>query len=146
VGKEVISEELDVHKFAEEVKAHASASRNEEELKIRVETLLDPIRRKWGIQWASYEHRHEISGVRKDALYGTVIIEYKAPGRLDSKSEFEKGKEQVKRYIVEEAKDPKFYGRYFGVLLDGFKISFVRFRKNEWKSRISHLKLMLKPF
>ncbi|OQX53737.1 MAG: hypothetical protein B5M53_06605 [Candidatus Cloacimonas sp. 4484_209] len=100
-------EEIDTHKLSEKIKQHASESANEEELKIRVETLLNPLREKWGIQWASYEHRHEISGVRKDALYGTVIIEYKAPGKLESKREFERAKEQVKKYIVNEAVDPK---------------------------------------
>jgi len=132
---EISLEQLDTHKLADTILKHAAESRNEEELKIRVEATLRPILEKWGIQWASYEHRHEISGARKDALYGTVIVEYKTPGKLDIKSEFEKAKEQVKRYIVEEAKDLKFYGRYFGVLLDGFKISFVRFRKNEWEEQ-----------
>jgi len=133
--KEIGLEELDTHQLANEIKKHASESKNEEELKIRVETLLEPIRKKWGIQWASYEHRHEISGERKDALYGTVIIEYKTPQKLETKSEFEKTKEKVKKYIAGETKDPKFYGRYFGVIIDGFKISFIRFRKNEWEEQ-----------
>ena len=123
--REIGLEELDAYQLADEIKKHASESRNEEDLKIRVEPLLEPIRKKWGIQWASYEHRHEISGERKSALYGTVIIEYKTPGKLESKSEFEKTKEQVKKYIVDEAKDPKFYGRYFGVVVDGFKVSLA---------------------
>jgi len=133
LGAEISLEQFDTYKIATEIKRHASESRNEEELKIRVETLLKPIRETWGIQWAAYEHRHKLSGARKDALYGTVIVEYKAPGKLDNRVEFVKAKEQVKRYIVEEAKDVEFYGRYFGVILDGFKISFVRFRKNEWE-------------
>lgn len=73
-----------------------------------------------------------MSCVRKDALYGTVIIEYKAPGKLDSKSEFVKAKEQVKKYIRTETEDKKSFGRYFGIIIDGSKISFVRFRKNHW--------------
>ncbi|MEM3667929.1 MAG: N-6 DNA methylase, partial [Thermoplasmatales archaeon] len=58
-----------------------------------------------------------------------------APGKLESKREFEKGKEQIKKYIAEEAVEPRYYGRYFGVLLDGKKISFIRFRKNEWEEQ-----------
>lgn len=128
-------EEFDANKLAKEIRAHASESKKEEDLKIRVEVLLEPIRKKLGISWASYENRHQISGQRKDALYGTVIIEYKSPGKLESKSDFEKSKEQVKKYIVEEAKDREHYGRYFGVILDGFKIAFVRFRKHEWEEQ-----------
>jgi hypothetical protein len=127
-------EEVDTNKLALTIRKHASESQNEEQLKIRVEATLRPILDQWGIQWASYEHRHEISG-RKDALYGRVIIEYKEPSILDSASEFKKGKEQVKKYITSEAGDPKDYGRYFGVLLDGNKISFVRFRRGAWEEQ-----------
>ncbi|MEM3291113.1 MAG: N-6 DNA methylase, partial [Candidatus Micrarchaeaceae archaeon] len=136
-----VIEELDSQKIAEEIQKHASAAKNEEELKVRIETLLQPIKEKLGIQWASYEHTHRISGIRKDALYGTVIIEYKAPGKLDSKREFEKGKEQLKKYIIDEAGNEKYYGRYFGVLLDGYKISFVRHRKNEWEEQSEPLEV-----
>ncbi|MCW1304577.1 MAG: N-6 DNA methylase [Candidatus Parvarchaeota archaeon] len=139
--EEISLEQVDTHKLANEILKHASESRNEEELKIRVETTLRPILEKWGIQWASYEHRHEISGVRKDALYGHVIIEYKAPGKLDNKNEFNKVKEQVKEYIKKEAVDEKYYGRYFGVILDGKNIAFVRFRKNEWEEQEDPLKV-----
>lgn len=132
VEEKISLEEIDAHKLAKEIKRHAAESRNEEELKIRVETTLRPILEKWGIQWASYEHKHKMSCVRKDALYGTVIIEYKAPGKLDSKSEFVKAKEQVKKYIRTETEDKKSFGRYFGIIIDGSKISFVRFRKNHW--------------
>ncbi|MFH8119861.1 MAG: N-6 DNA methylase [Candidatus Aenigmatarchaeota archaeon] len=133
--KEISLEQIDTHKLANEIIKHASESRNEEELRIRVETTLRPILEKLGINWAHYEHRHKISGVRKDALYGHVIIEYKAPGKLDNKTEFNKAKEQVKDYIKREAVDEKYYGRYFGVILDGNKIAFVRFRKNEWEEQ-----------
>jgi len=80
----------------------------------------------------AYEHRTKISGRREDALYGTVIIEYKAPKKLVG-AEFEKAKEQIKDYIKEEAGNkPENYGKFFGVILDGYKISFVRFRRNQW--------------
>lgn len=124
-------EDIDIDDLCTEIKRHASESRNEEELKIRIESTLKPILKNWGIK-ASYEHAHKISGVRKDALYGTVIIEYKAPKKLDSKRDFEKGKEQVKRYISEEAGDPQYFGRYFGILLDGYNIAFIRHRKDGW--------------
>lgn len=135
-------EQVDTNKLATEIIKHASESRNEEELKIAVEKLLDPIIREWGVK-ASYEHktRHEISGLRKDALYGHVVIEYKKPGELDSKSKFIKFKEKVKEYITKEAVDPKYFGRWFGIIIDGSKISFIRFRKNEWEEQDEPLKV-----
>ena len=134
-SKTSLLEEINAGEIAEEIKKHASWSRNEEELKIRVESLLRlKVFDKLGIPWASYEHRNIASG-RKDAFYGTVIIEYKDPGKLDIKSEFKKAKERVKEYIIGEAKDPAFYGKYLGVILDGFKIAFLRYRKGEWEEQ-----------
>ncbi len=133
IGGKMELEDIDVDRLCTQIRTHASETRNEEELKIRIESTLRPILDRWGIQWATYEHSHKISGMRKGALYGTVIIEYKAPLKLDSKRDFEKGKEQVKQYISEEVKDPQYFGRYFGILLDGYKIAFIRYRRNEWE-------------
>jgi SAM-dependent methyltransferase len=134
-SKPRLLEEINAREIAEEIRKHASNSQNEEELKIRVESLLrQKVADKLGIPWASYEHRNVASG-RKDAFYGRVIIEYKDPGKLDIKSEFNKAKEKVKEYIIGEAKDPASYGEYFGVILDGFKISFLRYRKGAWEEQ-----------
>lgn len=127
----LLLEKLDATELASEIVRYASESHNEEDLKIRVEKRLGDILKNWGIETASYEHRLRISG-REDALYGTVIIEYKTPGKLDSKAEFSKVKEQVKDYIAQEARTESRYGKFFGVIMDGYKISFVRYRKNEW--------------
>jgi SAM-dependent methyltransferase len=121
---------LDANKLAATIRDHAAAVSLEEPLKIRVEATLRPILEKWGIKWASYEHRLEITGGKEDALYGRVIIEYKAPGKLDSKVEFEKAKKQVKDYITEQAKGD--CSRYYGIVLDGNKIAFLRYRKDNW--------------
>ena len=72
---------------------------------------------------------------REDALYGRVILEYKKPGLLESNSEFRKAKDQVKQYISEEAGDEASFSRFFGVILDGFNISFVRFRNGKWEEQ-----------
>jgi len=84
-----ILEKIDIIKLAEEIRKCASESSNEEELKIAIEKLLDPIVKSWGIR-AFYEHkaRDDISGLREDALYGHVIIEYKKPGELESEKKF----------------------------------------------------------
>jgi len=134
---EVVLEELDTAKLAQEIKQRAQEASNEEELKIGFAVILEPILRSWNIKPA-YERysagvRCVISGVRKDALYGTVILEFKSPGKLKSEREFEKAKEQVKKYIRSEAVDPRYYGRYFGVLTDGYQIAFVRFRRGAWE-------------
>ena len=78
--------------------------------------------------------------MRKAALYGTVVIEYKSPNILDSKREFEKGKEQLKKYIVEKPVDTKYYGRYFGVLYERYIIFLLGSEKIKGKNSLNHWK------
>jgi len=138
-------EKINAQELAEHVKERAQEAGNEEELKIGFAVLLDPFLRAWNIKPAYERHaggvRCVVSGVRKDALYGTVIVEFKAPGKLKSEKEFSKAKEQVKRYIETEAVDPRYYGRYFGVVLDGYQIAFVRFRKGDWEEQEKPLEI-----
>ncbi|HDH45636.1 MAG TPA: SAM-dependent DNA methyltransferase, partial [Thermococcus sp.] len=133
--EEFLLEKIDANKLAQQIKERAQQATNEEEVRISFAEVFNPILRNWNIKF-SYERRaarYVVSGVRKDALYGTVILEFKSPGKLKSKREFEKAKEQVKKYIGMEAVDPRYYGRYFGVLTDGFNIAFIRFRKGKWE-------------
>jgi len=66
----------------------------------------------------AYEHRTKISGRREDALYRTVIIEYKPPKKLAG-AEFEKAKEQIVDYIKEEAGGKaENLGKFFGVIIE----------------------------
>jgi len=127
-------EEINPEEFAQQLRERALQSANEEELRISFVEIFNPIFRKWEIN-ISYERgapKFIASGIRKDALYGSVIIEFKAPGKLKNKREFEKAKEQVKKYIMSEASDPSNYGKYFGVVLDGINIAFIRFRRGQW--------------
>jgi SAM-dependent methyltransferase len=130
-------EELNFSQIAQELVKRAQESSNEEELRINFAVIFDPILRAWNIKPAYERHaagvRCVVSGVRKDALYGTVILEFKSPGKLKIKREFEKAKEQVKEYIKNEAVTSEYYGRYFGVITDGFQIAFIRFRKGGWE-------------
>lgn len=127
----------DAKTITNRIKRYVKKARNEEDLKIKVESWIQEVISKFFEPGkepeVAYEHRTEISGKREDALYGTVIIEYKAPKKLDVSSEFVKAKEQIVEYIKEEAGgDAKNFGKFFGVILDGYKISFVRFRRNQW--------------
>jgi SAM-dependent methyltransferase len=128
---------LDAKKLKTKINEYARKTDLEEPLKINVEGLLRETLAKYFPEGeapeVAYEHRTKISGKRKDALYGTVVIEYKAPKKLDSSSEFAKAKEQIVEYIEEEAGgDVKNFGKFFGVILDGYQISFVKYRRNQW--------------
>jgi type I restriction-modification system DNA methylase subunit len=104
---------------------------NEEELKLHVsaqcieEKILKPL----GITQVSHPPRYEytlVSGARIDALYGHVIVEYKAPGKLSSYKDIANAKEQVIEYIQQEAQSESEQDRYLGVIISD-KIAFVRY-------------------
>jgi hypothetical protein len=73
---------FDAKGIGKRIKETAKKARNEEELKIKVESLIQELIAKFFEPGkepeVAYEHRTTISGKREDALYGTVIIEYKA--------------------------------------------------------------------
>jgi len=133
---------VDAEEVAKEILEVARESVSEEDLKLGVEYLLRSkvIERlkeveKAEIPYASWRPpraRYEVtlvSGLRADALYGHLIIEYEKPRTFDSRSGFEKAVEQVKSYIVAHAEVEARFPRYFGVVLDGYKIGFVRYRE-----------------
>jgi len=127
--------QLNIYEITECIKNAVSQASNEEEVRIRVsrscieENILKPL----GInQVGQYEYTL-VSGARADALYGHVIIEYKAPGKLSNTSQIQKAKEQVIGYIKDEAKDRSTWDRYLGVIISD-RIAFVRYdkRNDNW--------------
>ncbi|MEM4067723.1 MAG: hypothetical protein QXV17_12780, partial [Candidatus Micrarchaeaceae archaeon] len=81
----------------------ASTAANEEEFKINSERILyEEVLTKLKLQPGKYEYTF-ISGGRVDALYGHLIIEYKAPGKFSKSQEIDKAKEQLIGYIKKGA-------------------------------------------
>ena len=125
----IVVPQLDIDGIANCIKVSARTARNEEELRINVSTrcIEDGILKPLGI--TQYSGRYEytlISGARIDALYGHVIVEYKAPGKLSSQSDIAKAKEQVIKYIQQEAASKAEWDRYLGVIISD-RIAFVRY-------------------
>jgi hypothetical protein len=133
---------IDLDEVAGEILEAASRSITEEDLRINVEYIIRSkvVERigeagKPDIPIASWKPPHAmyevtlVSGVRADALYGHLMIEYKKPGTLQSKREFEKAVEQIKNYIIAHAQTEARLPRYFGIILDGYQIGFVRYRE-----------------
>jgi hypothetical protein len=107
---------------------------NEEELRIGVsrcteDMLLKPL----GIKEVGRYEYLLVSGARVDALYGHVIVEFKAPGKLSKQSDIQKAKEQVIRYITQEAGGKQEWSRYLGIIISD-RIAFVRYdpRTDTW--------------
>jgi len=128
--------EVSAAEIAEEMKQAAQESITEEDVKMRIEHILrvkvfDPLT----VPVARYERTTVVSGLRSDALYGRVVLEYEPPNKLKTRSGYENAIEQAKKYIMEEADRSKLpMHRFFGVALDGVYMGFVRYsqRLKEW--------------
>lgn len=127
--------EADAKEVANKIVLAAEDASNEEDLRINTEHILKNVLDRLGIaNYASYEFRTGkgmlIEGERRvDALYGRVVIEYESPGTFEHPAGFNHAKEQVIGYVKQLASSIEAYQKYFGVILDGAKIGFVRFRR-----------------
>ena len=132
--------EIDVDKILAEIKRVVSTAQKEMDIHARVSNIIEnEIVKKIGNipigKGKAPAGKHEytfISGSRKraDYLYGHVIIEYKAPGKLSKDSEIAKAKEQVIEYIKLEAEVEERYGMFLGIIISD-KIAFVRYNSRE---------------
>ena len=129
-------EQVDIERVLAGLKNVASTASTEEEFKIHAERILyEEVISKLGLQPGRYEYTF-ISGGRADALYGHVIIEYKAPGKLSRPSDVARAKEQLIGYIKKEAEVEERYKLFLGVILCD-RIAFVRYdmKVKDWVLR-----------
>jgi len=128
--------QVDVERVLTELKRAAATALNEEEFKVSAERVLyDEVISKLGLQPGRYEYTF-ISGGRLDALYGHVLIEYKAPGKLSKLSDIARAKKQLIGYIRKEAEVEERYRLFLGVILSD-RIAFVKYdpKARDWVMR-----------
>jgi len=129
-------EQIDVDKVLAGLKQAAARAENEDEFRIWASGVLEgEVTSKLGITPGRYEYTL-VSGGRVDALYGHVLIEYKAPGKLSSPSDIAKAKEQLVGYIRKEAEVEGRFKLFLGVILAD-RIGFVRYdeKSKSWLLR-----------
>ena len=132
--------EADAKEVADKILSTARDADNEADLEVNTEHILTNVLAGLGIaNYASYEFRTGKKGTliegtgRIDALYGRVVVEYERPGTFENAAGFNHAKEQVIGYIKQLAPEVEAWQKYFGVVLDGYQIGFVRFRET-WVS------------
>ena len=128
--------QIDTEKLAKDIRKVARGAHTEEDLKMRVEPLLQSVFRESGvdINIAQYEKATALTAKRMDAVYGYLIIEYKAPGKLSTARSRGPVVKQLQTYLEEEAgrhgKHPEaFLEKAVGVALDGEHLLFIRYSR-----------------
>ncbi len=131
--------ELDIDEVVVCLKNAVIRATSEEDVRFWVsKCLVDKVLTPLGIT-AVGNLKHEytlISGARPDTLYGHVILEYKAPGKLASASDIQRAKQQVIEYIKAESQNKAGWSRYLGVIISD-RLAFVRYdpRTDTWVMR-----------
>jgi len=121
-------------------------TKNEEELKVGFEKILEPIQKELNIKISpryergSQEARTVYRG-RPDAVHGQVIIEYESPRSFSSKRKINHAYSQLINYLSAESKSSKLT-QLVGVGFDGETIFFVEYRGNNNK-KIDRTKFVL---
>ncbi len=116
---------IDTHDLAEAIRREGKENISEATLRIRVEHLLADYFATIGVSYRPvHERRTVTTGRRTDALFGTVVIEYKRPNRLAIPSQWKEATEQLQDYLSEEATRTGLHlARYAGILIDGEPIN-----------------------
>ena len=125
--------QINTERIADEIRAAATESRTEEDLKMRVEPILRRSFKDIGIDIdiVAYEKATALRA-KMDAVYGYLIIEYKGPGKLATATGQRETKKQLERYLSEEAikhrpQEEAFLEKAIGVSIDGQSIMFARY-------------------
>jgi type II restriction/modification system DNA methylase subunit YeeA len=129
--------ELDIDEVVVCLKNAVVKAVSEEEVRFWVSKCLeDKVLAPLGVVGVGRYEYTLISGARVDALYGHVVIEYKAPGRLATASDIQRAKQQVIEYIKAESGDKAEWRRYLGVIVSD-RVAFVRYdpRADVWVMR-----------
>ncbi|MEO0096953.1 MAG: N-6 DNA methylase [candidate division WOR-3 bacterium] len=127
-------------KLVEETKKLLRQTKNEEDLRIGFEKILEPIKKSLNLKYFTQYEKSIYTG-RPDAVHGKLIIEYEHPNAFRSKKAIDNAFEQLVKYIKgfseEEKKELFIYeAKYIGVGFDGYKIFFVRYRGKKERPKI----------
>ena len=112
------------------------SGKSEEQLKIKTTDILADYFKEVVIDKARYEKAVKLSSGqtrRSDFLFGGLIMEYEAPGSFTGSNggpKYKHAVNQAQELIGAEAHEER--ERFFGIVLDGYRIGFVKYRREQW--------------
>jgi hypothetical protein len=124
------------HELAAQILQAGRESTTEQALVVAVEIALGPVLDRLRIPKQPEYEKTLLQG-RADAVYGSVIIEYEAPGKLSSAPGHAEAMRQARQYMREQAElrspgvPESALPTLVGVVLDGLHIGFVLWRPGD---------------
>ncbi len=119
--------------YSKKILLEAEKCQTEEDIKIAIQGILKEALKDLGIDVEAKYERAVYNSRRADALYPSVVIEYKKPNSLMKAEVVKKAKEELKDYLKGIAEKTKIPRKIIGVALDGFSIMFMRIKPIESK-------------
>src|ERR1017187_10020035 len=121
--------------LAEQIQAAAAWAKSEMDLQLEVAGSLKEFAKRAQIKLDGH-HNVTIATGRPDSVYGSVIVEYKAPGTLSSTKDAGPNKAVIdqlkKRFYDLRREENRTWNSMFGVGTDGKYFIFLRFRDDKW--------------
>ena len=121
--------------LAEHIQAAAAWAKSEMDLQIEVAGALKDFAKRAQVNLEGH-HNVTIATGRADSVYGSVIVEYKAPGTLSPAKESSANKALIdqlkKRFYDMRREEHRAWNSMFGVGTDGRYFIFLRFRDDKW--------------
>jgi methylase of polypeptide subunit release factors len=106
--------------------------KSEEDLRITVEKILEPLKKEIGIK-SEPRYEKSIYKGRSDAVHGQVIIEYEKPMSFLSKEKQKHAYKQLVEYLIGESQNSKL-NKLIGVGFDGKTIFFIQYSGRDIKA------------
>lgn len=141
LNSDIINEYINNNKntiFKEIIKSAQSNTGKEENFRTDMAIILNKIFTDLKINTEiNIEQEYNVYHGRIDSLYGNIIIEYKAPGKIKNTINnpinieyIEQVKKQIKGLSL---KNNLRKDKILGTIFDGKKIIYIRFRNNDWE-------------
>jgi len=115
----------------------ADNSRNEEEQRIGASRILEDYAAQAGLVLEA-RHEYAVGCGRADSVYGRVLVEFEAPGSLSESNTAPSNQHairQVQQYAeAMSVQDGQALARILGVVIDGYRIIFLRHRQERWEA------------
>jgi len=127
---------LESSDFAVRLSKAASGNPTEATFRDKLMPVIADFCKKAGIEFSPKGGYSLVGGGKPDTVFNRLVIEYKAPGKLDASNSHTNNKKAIKQlrdYLDDIVKEEKQHvERLAGVILDGNYFIFVRKFSNRW--------------
>jgi hypothetical protein len=131
--------------YVHRIRRVAETARSEAKLEGEMNHLLKECLSEFGIQFDPHVNEtlrslglSQVDADRPDGVFGHIVYDYKAPGKLSNPADLQEAKDQIeKRYLDKitggHDASPAACSNWFGYLCDGVSLAYCRSNRRAWQ-------------